>query len=255
MAVLLLVLTHMVQELRTLFHANAGKGGFEASWQAYQLELALEEVFYDHPLAPRDAQLSAALGSCTTREMSLTHWRGKIGMSEYSAVASGNVPPPLSNWTRDELQVTRIERIWELCESLSAGDGVVGEALVLVFFKDLFKTNKDLPLANMKRDQKPPGPVKGALTLENMTSDLAVRDSFPSPFVFARARQLVRGAGKDVAKCLLLGFQALQIRWFPDIKYRDIRKHKVLTWNFGLRGTVLPGRETICIRTGWCVGR
>lgn len=36
-AVLQLVLGHMVQELKALFHANSGKGGFEASWQAYQL--------------------------------------------------------------------------------------------------------------------------------------------------------------------------------------------------------------------------
>lgn len=178
-----------------------------------------------------------------------------IGLAEFNAAASGNVPPPPLVQLDSEVQMTRIERIWDLCESLSAGDGVVGEALVLVFFKDLFKSNKELPLGSMKKDQKAPGPLKGALTLENLTNDMAVRDSFPSPFVFARARQLVRGAGKDVAKCLLLGFQALQIRWFPDIKYRDIRKHKVLTWNFGLRGTVLPGREAICIRTGWCVGR
>lgn len=65
-AVLQLVLGHMVQELKTLFHTNAGKGGFEASWQAYQLELTLEEVFYGHPLAACDTQLNAALGTSTT---------------------------------------------------------------------------------------------------------------------------------------------------------------------------------------------
>lgn len=256
-SLLQLAVGHMVEELRKLFHTSAGKGGFEPSWQAYQLDLALEEVFYGHPLAACDTQLNAALGTSTTREMSLTHWRGMIGMAEFSAAASGNVPPPLSNWTKDDLQVTRIERIWDLCESLSAGHTVIGEALVLVFFKDLFKSNKDLPLGEMKKDQKPPGPLKGALTLENLTNDLAVRDSFPSPFVFSRARQLVNGAGKDVANCLLLGFQAMEIRWFPAIKYRDLRKHKVLTWNFvdcGCRA-VLQGPETICPRPGWGGGR
>lgn len=67
-AVLQLVLTHMVDELKTLFHSNSGKGGFEASWRAYQLELALEGVIYGHPLAPCNGQVSAALGTSTTRE-------------------------------------------------------------------------------------------------------------------------------------------------------------------------------------------
>lgn len=109
---------------------------------------------------------------------------------------------------------------------------MVGEALVWVFFQDLIQKNTELPLPSMRKDQKAPGPLKGALTMENLAQDLATRDSFPAPFVFARARQLVRGAGKDVADCLVLGFQALDLRWFPSIKYRDLRKHKVLTWNF-----------------------
>lgn len=38
---------------------------------------------------------------------------------------------------------------------------------------------------------------------------MATRDASPTPFVFKRARQLVRKAGKDVAKCLSISIQTL----------------------------------------------
>lgn len=42
----------------------------------------------------------------------------------------------------------------------------------------------------------------------------------------------MRLARKDVVQCLVMGFQVMEIRWFPDIKYRVFRKRNVLTWNF-----------------------
>lgn len=55
-------LVRLIVILGDLYESNADKGGFDASWKSYQIELALEEVFYGHPLSPCDGQLSARIG-------------------------------------------------------------------------------------------------------------------------------------------------------------------------------------------------
>lgn len=165
--------------------------------------------------------------------MSLSHWRGFIGLSPYSAAAAQLNPLPLSNWTNDMLQNQRIERIWPVCELPGWRACPVGRgSCYRFFFQDLYKTNSGFGLDDLKVGKDLPGPMKGTLMLQHPCDDLATRDAFPSSFVFRRARELVTGAGKDVAECLKLGLVSMKILYFPAIKYRDIGTRKILTWNF-----------------------
>lgn len=45
---------HMVCKLKELYQTKQDVGGYAASWQAYQLELALESFFFGDPLSLSD---------------------------------------------------------------------------------------------------------------------------------------------------------------------------------------------------------
>ncbi len=56
---------YLTTVMRDIFDSNKGMGGYAAPWKAYQIELALEELIYSHPLSPLDYQLIASLGTCS----------------------------------------------------------------------------------------------------------------------------------------------------------------------------------------------
>ncbi|XP_056441329.1 NACHT, LRR and PYD domains-containing protein 12-like, partial [Gadus chalcogrammus] len=90
-----------------------------ATWSAYQAELALEEVFWGHPLCQEDRVYSVSLGTASADANSLTHYRGFPAQALPSSAAAGIEPPPLRNWTGDREQAERIETLQIL--SLSRG--------------------------------------------------------------------------------------------------------------------------------------
>ncbi len=132
-----------------------GVGMYDPSWKTFQAELALEELFYGHPLFPLDKILSASLGTSTVNARSLTHERGFLGLAPHNSASLEESPPPLHHWTRDELQKPRIARIWPLCQALEAGPAVVGAALIKVLLGDLYKRNVQLPLTSLKGNDAP----------------------------------------------------------------------------------------------------
>ena len=56
------VALHLCNSLETLLESNGFQGGYLPSWECYQMELALEEMFYGQPRCPTDLQYSVALG-------------------------------------------------------------------------------------------------------------------------------------------------------------------------------------------------
>ncbi|CAL8380725.1 unnamed protein product [Arctogadus glacialis] len=124
------VVSHLAGILGESFRASEGMGRYDPSWKAYQAELALEELFFGHPLSSLDNTLSASLGTSTVSERSATHERGFIGLAPHNSASLEESPPPLHHWTRDPLQETRIERLWALCQCVEAGAAVLGAALI-----------------------------------------------------------------------------------------------------------------------------
>lgn len=127
----------------------------------------------------------------------------------------------LSNWTRGNLHVQCIGMI---CPALASEPAIAGGALAKVLLMDPDKRNFNIFVDTMAEGKEPPGPLRGALTSENMCWDLAMRYLFPTPFMFKRARQFITKAWKDTAKCLALEMQVLKLCFFTAIKFHDIRK-------------------------------
>ena len=109
MTALRAVTSHYVVNLTGLLRNSKGLGGFLSTWSAYQAELALEEVFWGHPLCQEDRVYSVSLGTARIDANSLTHYRGFPAQALPSAAAAGIEPPPLRNWTGDREQAERIE--------------------------------------------------------------------------------------------------------------------------------------------------
>ncbi|KAL7372735.1 hypothetical protein ABVT39_021596 [Epinephelus coioides] len=230
LSVLREVVLCLVDELTSIYHENEGVARYDACWKAYQYELAFEELIHGRPLSPLDNQLSVSLGTSSVSERSLTHQRGFLGLAPHSSASAGETPPPLHNWTRDELQTKRIERLFPLCQTLEAAPSVTGVALVNVLLCDIYKSNTDIPMALVKSDH-PPGRLVGVWPLETLCDNLAEKDSFPVPNTFGRARMLVTQAGKDPKVCLLAGFVEAKLNFFPAFKFRDTKGGKRLWWN------------------------
>ncbi|CAL8239964.1 unnamed protein product [Gadus morhua 'NCC'] len=225
------IVSHLAGILGESFQDSAGVGRYDPSWKAFQAELALEELFFGHPLSSLDNTLSASLGTSTVSERSATHERGFIGLAPHNSASLEESPPPLHHWTRDPLQVTRIERLWALCQCVEAGPAVLGAALIRVLLGDLYQRNDRLPWTSLKSDT-PPGRLTGATDVKKLAADLATKESFPVPHTFSRARTLARDAGQDVEDCLVQGFTAEGIIFFPAFKFTDLRSTRRIWWNF-----------------------
>lgn len=215
-------LTHMVEELWELGQQYRGKGGFLPVWRAFQLEMALEEGFHGHPLSNLDIVYSSALGTSSRHKFSATHIRGFMALGPATGPAIEDTPPPLSHWTKDNLQILRVQRLFSLTCNMECEPSVLGPSLVLLLLQDIFRRNEEIPLAELQ-GAKCPEILKGHINLSSLVENLATRDSFPTPFTFSRTRQLIQESGKDVGECLKAGFLEMKLRWFPDLKYRDVR--------------------------------
>lgn len=206
--------------LKTAYTTSRGKGSFEHSWRAYQAEIALEELFYGHPLSLHDRQLTIVLGTSATMDKSLTKVRGFLGLEKWNAATPEVCCPPLANWTKEVCNVLRIKRIFCLCESLGAAASVVGEQLWLVLLGDLYREPlENIPVAELKAEQPPFfSKVVGANQSDKFMEMLVEKQAFPFPWTFDHAKRLVTQAGLDPLLCLQLGLQEMKLRWFPHIQ-------------------------------------
>ncbi|CAL8236452.1 unnamed protein product, partial [Arctogadus glacialis] len=218
----------------------------------YVAELALEEVFWGHPLCQEDRVYSVSLGTASTDANSLTHYRGLPAQALPSTAAAGIEPPPLKNWTGDREQARRIERLFKFCESIEGTVPVLGGALWVVFLEDCYMKRLSNPLGALQGPQ-PPGKVAKSVELEKVTEDLATRDSFRHPSAFGRAREIAKAKGHNVKVLLTQGLDQLDLKFLPHYTLRDIRKRKVLSWEDGRFVEVLRPGQKPCDES-WAAG-
>ncbi|CAM4548046.1 unnamed protein product [Leuciscus chuanchicus] len=168
----------LTQSLYNLLAECKGQGGYTNSWTAFQLELALEELFFGKPNSRTSVQFSVSLGTNGTNTNSLTKRRGFLGLSPAGSASVGEYPPPLSTWFKDQLQQMRVIRIFPLTDSLKAPPVVVGESLVLVLLSDLHEQNDQIPTHSLK-DKTPPlfGKLIGCRTVTDFSKDLTPQEN------------------------------------------------------------------------------
>ncbi|MGL5591361.1 MAG: hypothetical protein ACRDCF_01340 [Mycoplasmoidaceae bacterium] len=224
------VADHLTRTLVALLSECKEQGGYANSWTAFQLELALEELFYGKPYHRPSKAFSVSLGTSATDPNSLTKQRGFLGLSPVGSASVGESPPPLDTWFKDPIQQTRVLRIFPLTDALQADPSVIGESLVQVLLKDLHERNDRIPTHALKEATPPMfGKLVGCRTVTDFSRDLAERNAFKYPHTFGRAIQLVRAAGHDVQRCLELGLS--QLKLFPSIVFWDENRNVKAKWN------------------------
>ena len=85
----------------------------------------------------------------TLSENSLTFDRGFLALAPPNSACVQTEPPPLTNWTRDKLQVSRITRVYPLGDLLEASPSLVGAQLIKILLGDIYKRNDRIPLGAM----------------------------------------------------------------------------------------------------------
>lgn len=216
----------MADELWAVGKQHTGKGGFVPVWRAFHL--TLEEAFYGHPLS-KVYNVYSAMGTSSCHEFSATHIRGFMALGSATGAAIEYTPPPLLHWTKDSLQMQRLHRLFSLTCNMECEPSVLGPSLLLLLLQDLFHRNEEIPVTALQGANCPEN-LKGHVNLSALVENLATRDSFPTPFTFAR--ELIKDSGKDVSECLKSGFLEMKLRWFPDLKFQDLRGMRKATWNF-----------------------
>ncbi|KAL7393032.1 hypothetical protein ABVT39_005560 [Epinephelus coioides] len=232
-----------VRKLHILFHRYPMVMPFHQREDRDTVLSVLQKILIHIVEKLKDILSEISLGTSSTHSSSLTNERRFLGLAAYNSASVEEEPPPLQHRTLDELQVTRILGVFPLTNTLQAQPHHRRSTCLGVDWGYIFKRNNHLPMTDLQ-GSKPPGTLKGHVTLEHFCHELATRDAFPPPYTFAQARLLVTKPGKDVEECLREGFREHSIRFFPDIKFCDVRKGKRMTWNIKDFIEVHPGNQS-----------
>ncbi|XP_047665816.1 uncharacterized protein LOC125140694 [Tachysurus fulvidraco] len=241
------VTSYLTDTLRTLLTECKHLGGYRNSWTSFQLELALEEIFFGKTMSYSSKQFSVSLGTNSTHVDSLTKQRGFIGLAPVGSASVGDSPPPITTWIHDPVQQLRIERIFPFTESLQAGPSVVGDSLVLVLLGDMYEKNEELPLQTLKTTLPAGGKLLCARSVADFSKELAEKKAFRYPHTFGRAIEMAQSEGHDVQHCLQLALSSFS--YFPHLVYWDEKRNTVAKWNKKnfiqlLKPTDMPSIET-----------
>ncbi|MGL5903919.1 MAG: hypothetical protein ACRCZO_14660, partial [Cetobacterium sp.] len=99
----------------------------------------------------------------------------------------------------------------------------------MVVLGDLYNRNEKLPLAALK-GSRVPGTLRASMTIQCVCEKLCEKAAFHYPHTFSRARVMVKKAGNDVTKCLMVGMLEQKLRFFPAFKMRSIRNNGKVSW-------------------------
>ncbi|XDV36630.1 hypothetical protein PO909_006376 [Leuciscus waleckii] len=224
--------TYLSSTLFDLLHNQKGLGGFESSWKAFQLELALEYFFFGRPMCATSRQYASPLGVCSTNSNSLSRMRGFLGLSPIGSASVGEGPPPLEPWIKEELQRLRVLRLFPLSDCLLAGPQVVGEELVRILLSDLLymRGMTGFRWTLGKGPDRPIGRLSDCRTVGELSREVCESKGFGYPHTFGRAVEMVTSFSLDPVRCL--EFRLSKLKFFPKIKYWDENRNKKARWNF-----------------------
>ncbi len=223
------VTMYLTSTLLNLLESRKGMDGYHSSWTAFQFELALEEFFFGRPIYPSSRQYAAALGVCACNPNSVTRMRGFLGLAPVGSASVGESPPPLEMWLRDDVQISRVKRIFPLSDCLNGGHQVIGETLTRVLLCDLYGRNDRVSTEHLKGPERPYGNLVDCRTVSEFARELCERKAFGYPHTFGRAIAMVTSFGKDPAKCLEAAL--VKFKFFPHIRYWDEKRHCKAKWN------------------------
>ncbi|KAK7912776.1 hypothetical protein WMY93_012987 [Mugilogobius chulae] len=197
-----LVLT-LCRGLERVMTQRTFSAGYDPCWQAFQLELALEEYHHGQPRTP-------------LHKFQKPHQdEGILGLAPHTSASMGLSPPPLTIWTTNEIQQKRATQLFGLAGSLSANDAIIGRHMIRALLTDVGY-----------------GQAEKLLEYPELVDQIVTHHTYARfPQVFRLAYEMVVEAERDPGLALLEGLRSLGFKFFPLLRFRDFKGGKRIQWN------------------------
>lgn len=241
----------MVDELRQIHQQYAAKGGFNPSWRAFQIELALEKFLWGKTISRRDNPWATGLGpGRQDPDDSFTWYRGFLGLEPpNSCAADEHDPPPLFHWTPNQVQKRRIKMLFDFADILhTSSSPLIGARLLHFFVHDLNPNYQisHLSIERLKSKDPPPGMIiMGTATPEQVVKSVTENITllrFPAVSQRAWALMSQQGHAPDPNHIITEGLAEVGLRYFPLVRRYDESRNPKASWDGKkVMEVILPG--------------
>lgn len=228
-------------ELERLLEQFQKTGNVEATWCAFQLELASEKLLWGRPLCSMSSRYSVNLGpGVLATSRSVTDDLGFLALEEWSSCLSGedNIPP-YCIWIQSETTGKCMMRAAGLHDYIdSKSFTVIGRRLVFALLQDLHAIGKvgtfyrfGEYLAELK-SEKTRFKTVAAITAKSLCEVLVAKRRLALHMVFGLLCNLVTKADMPLISVLDAGLKELKLKYFPAVQTYDKHGNQVLSWSF-----------------------
>jgi hypothetical protein len=230
----------LVMELSRLLEEFSCTGNIGATWQAFQLELALEKMLWGQPLCFRSKALSVNLGpGQLTAGRSRTDDLGFLALDRWTAcMANEDSVPPCSIWTFSDAMAGKIRRSAGIHDIMQSSSFVLGRRLLNTLIEDCFEIGKlgvFIRFEDFKEELFRPKvtrlKVNGAVTVNQLAFILSGKRRLPIAMAYGNIYHMLEKSKIDIQSVLKDGLVELGLCHFPAVKTCDTHRNAILNWS------------------------
>jgi hypothetical protein len=229
----------LVSEMSGLLDKFSCTGNIEATWQAFQLELAVERMLWGKPLCFRSQALSVNLGpGQLSPGRSRTDYLGFLALDRWTAcMANEDSLPPCSIWTASDAMAGKIRRSAGIHDIMQSSSFVLGRRLLDTLIRDLFEVGKLGVLIRFEEfkeelfsEKATKLRVTGAVTVNQLALILSGKRRLPVAMAYGNIYDLLEKSNVNIQSVLKDGLVELGLYYFPAVQTSDSHRHAVLNW-------------------------
>lgn len=226
-------------ELKSLLENFSCTGNINATWRAFQLELAAEKVLWGSPVCLKSLNYSVNLGPGKLEPTrSLCDHLGFLALERWTAcMAFEDSVPWHGIWTASELIGKKILKSVGMHDVIHSSTFVLGRRLVHALIADLYDVGGagtyirfEEFKAQLFLEKPTKVQVLGSVTLNQLLSTLCIQRKTAPVMVYSSLCQLLKNADLNIADILRDGFAEMGIKHFPAIHTYDVHRNPSLGW-------------------------
>jgi len=227
------------QELKSLLDNFSATGNVDATWRAFQLELAAEKVLWGSPFCSKSWNYSVNLGPGKLEPTrSSTDELGFLALDRWTAcMAFEDSVPGYWIWTASAIIGKKIVKSVGMHDVINSNTVVLGRRVVHALIADLFDSAESQIhmrfeefKAQLFLDKPTKVQVLGSVTLKQLLSILCVQRKTAPVMVYGNLCELLEKANINLEEVLRDGFTELRLKHFPAVHTYDVHRNASLGW-------------------------
>ena len=228
------VIRYLTENLKKFVDDKKCTGEFRASWQAFQLEMALHKLYWGHQPSWLAKQHAINLGPgieipsrCQSDQL------GFLAFEEATAsTAHETSTPPMALWTKNPTYRNRVQRLFGFYDYKDSSNAVVGKRLILLLFGDLLEvygeSKENMLVASCKS-------IEGKIIVRTLSIE-SLSNMLSKPrggnTCYRRAISLLEKSGRNnIEEILFAGILDLSFLSFPAVQLYDKSRNEAFNWN------------------------